>query len=280
MGIETMGTIIARLRKEKGATQDDLATCVGVSPQAVSKWENGGMPDAELLPKIADFLDTSIDTLFGRSIKDKGNVAQMLANQLAGKSPDVKLQTIFELCWEMEKALFSPDFNTSKDSLKYHQQSMGKEEQMYSSVLWDAGYTRMGIASRLQYFLIVPEPEDKELAFFNGIDYNTFFKDLADKNVFDTMVMLNKRENGKAFTISLLVSHLGIDADTAINIIKTLHKYSLIETTLIEVDDIVQEVYMFKPTPSFTAMLIFAREMIDRPNCFSYYMGGRSKPYL
>ena len=55
MGIETMGKRIAALRKERGVKQDELASFVGVSTQAVSKWENGGAPDIELLPKIADF---------------------------------------------------------------------------------------------------------------------------------------------------------------------------------------------------------------------------------
>ena len=56
MSIKNIGAVILELRKAKGVTQDELAKYVGVSPQAVSKWENGGVPDTELLPKIADFL--------------------------------------------------------------------------------------------------------------------------------------------------------------------------------------------------------------------------------
>ena len=55
------------IRKEKGMKQEELAAIVGVSPQAVSKWEQGGMPDAALLPAIADALGVSIDALFGRA---------------------------------------------------------------------------------------------------------------------------------------------------------------------------------------------------------------------
>lgn len=43
------------MRKERGIKQEELANYVGVSAQAVSKWENGGVPDTELLPRIADF---------------------------------------------------------------------------------------------------------------------------------------------------------------------------------------------------------------------------------
>ena len=61
-----IGEIIASLRREAGLTQEQLGNLVSVSAQAVSKWEKGGMPDADLLPAIADALHVTIDTLFGR----------------------------------------------------------------------------------------------------------------------------------------------------------------------------------------------------------------------
>ena len=88
MNTQTVGAMIAELRKEKGATQEELASKVGVSSQAVSKWENGGMPDAELLPRIADFFGVSIDRLFGRSFKDQYDIAQVIATQFEDKNED------------------------------------------------------------------------------------------------------------------------------------------------------------------------------------------------
>ncbi|MBQ4428303.1 MAG: helix-turn-helix transcriptional regulator [Clostridia bacterium] len=61
-----IGSNIARLRREMGLTQEQLGNLVSVSAQAVSKWENGGMPDTELISAIADALHVTIDTLFGR----------------------------------------------------------------------------------------------------------------------------------------------------------------------------------------------------------------------
>jgi hypothetical protein len=45
-------------------------------------------------------------------------------------------------------------------------------------------------------------------------------------------------------------------------------------------DDETQEVYTFRPTPSFVALLIFARELIDKPRSFSFYSEMRDKSYL
>ncbi len=63
-----IGKNIARIRKERGLTQAQLAEFLFVTPQTISKWEmENGTPDISLLPKIALFLDVTIDELFGIS---------------------------------------------------------------------------------------------------------------------------------------------------------------------------------------------------------------------
>ena len=60
----TIGKRIALLRKEQGLTQEELANHMGVSPQAVSKWENAQTcPDISALPKLARLLGVTVDAL-------------------------------------------------------------------------------------------------------------------------------------------------------------------------------------------------------------------------
>ncbi|MFA6730868.1 MAG: zinc ribbon domain-containing protein [Eubacteriales bacterium] len=59
-----IGNRIALLRREKGLTGEKLAEALGVSPQAVSKWENGkNLPETALLPALAALLEVSIDSI-------------------------------------------------------------------------------------------------------------------------------------------------------------------------------------------------------------------------
>jgi len=81
------------MRKAKGYTQEELAIKLNVVRQIVSKWEKGlSVPDADVLCKIADVLDTDVSTLLGEEIiaeTDKNAVAQQLAKineQLAMKN--------------------------------------------------------------------------------------------------------------------------------------------------------------------------------------------------
>lgn len=61
-----LGNKIRELRRRDGRTQDALAEALGVTAQAVSRWESGGSyPDVEIIPAIANYFHISIDVLFG-----------------------------------------------------------------------------------------------------------------------------------------------------------------------------------------------------------------------
>ncbi|MBE6653073.1 MAG: helix-turn-helix transcriptional regulator, partial [Ruminococcaceae bacterium] len=61
-----LGRKIKELRRRDGRTQDNLAETLGVTAQAVSRWESGGSyPDMEMIPAIANYFHISIDELFG-----------------------------------------------------------------------------------------------------------------------------------------------------------------------------------------------------------------------
>ena len=61
-----LGERIKQLRQRDGRTQEALAAELGVTAQAVSRWEKGNCyPDMELIPSIANYFGISIDELFG-----------------------------------------------------------------------------------------------------------------------------------------------------------------------------------------------------------------------
>jgi len=75
--IKNIGTQIAELRKQKGLTQDELASRLCITSQAISKWERGkGLPDITIFPSIAEALGVSVGALFGESEYAKPYVAE------------------------------------------------------------------------------------------------------------------------------------------------------------------------------------------------------------
>lgn len=111
-----IGKNIAKLRKLNNLTQEQLAEKVGVSPQAVSKWENGlSCPDITLLPTIAKLFGITVDELLGDEIdtekiskpqinyekKSKSNEGGKITRQLIitvtkpdGKETNIKLPSV------------------------------------------------------------------------------------------------------------------------------------------------------------------------------------------
>ena len=78
MDTKTIGINIAKFRKEKGVKQEELANALNVSAQAVSKWENGGTPDIEHIPAIADYFGVTTDEIFGRGKVSGSGLAQAI----------------------------------------------------------------------------------------------------------------------------------------------------------------------------------------------------------
>ena len=74
---------IKTVRKQRGMTQEELAARLNVVRQTVSKWEKGlSVPDAELLKKLAEILETDVSTLLGAPINTESN-ANEIAEQLS-----------------------------------------------------------------------------------------------------------------------------------------------------------------------------------------------------
>ncbi|MBQ8746495.1 MAG: helix-turn-helix transcriptional regulator [Clostridia bacterium] len=79
-----IGAIIKKLRLENSITQETLATALGVTPQAISRWESeSGYPDIELLPALADFFSVSTDELLGYKLSEREEELSNIKKEMA-----------------------------------------------------------------------------------------------------------------------------------------------------------------------------------------------------
>ena len=73
---------ILKYRKKSGFSQDELAQKLGVTFQAVSKWENAkAAPDIAFLPRMADIFGCCIDDLFSREVKRRMDTVSLEQNR-------------------------------------------------------------------------------------------------------------------------------------------------------------------------------------------------------
>ena len=94
---ETLGRRIALYRKEKGMKQDALAEMLGVSPQAVSKWENDQTcPDIGLLPQLAKILGVTVDELLSGKAEEEMPAVRLVPEAERKDIKDMMLRIIVE----------------------------------------------------------------------------------------------------------------------------------------------------------------------------------------
>lgn len=145
-----LGKNIRELRRRDGRTQEALADALGVTPQAVSRWEQGGSyPDMELLPAIANYFGVTIDELFGyhssRESRVDGIIRQVNAYNIKARSDDDWVDDCLTLLREglaefpqNERLLITLADTLSEAGWRRHQEWLYYDEEGYIQHQYDA----------------------------------------------------------------------------------------------------------------------------------------------
>ena len=260
------------LRKAKDMKQEELAAAVGVSPQAVSKWEQGGLPDAALLPAIADALGVSIDALFGRQKEELSFYDRFLQHMYEVHWHDVieELYRIGQLCGasvcRVEK------YN---EFLFSH-----ADESTYTEGALDEGFFQGRLHEKQPYFLLIPEPkEGYESAVPYGEAFVHLYEVLASPNALKAMYYIMSEQNAY-FDAEAMAAALSVSTEEASKIIDGLVSINVVSQASFATGTQSKTIYQGKAYIEFIAFLYFSSMLMNRPTHFIYQINDRSKPWF
>ncbi len=274
----TIGKKIQELRKTQHVTQEALGNAVGVSTQAVSKWECGGTPDVELLPAIADFFHVSIDYLFGRNLAEETSLSMYVYQQIHKLPLKKRPMEAYHLMYSLMNACNGYDeismvMQTEKMQM-YHKKEMNFQYEMAN----DHVISLMSLMDHFPYFIFMPEPEEgyKDML-MKREEYEELFAFLAKEHRFHILYELYQRKKG--FTVELLVKQCHIPRNDVVQILKEFMERNWIIKVEVETDESDLAVYVLNENFAFLGMLIFAKEL-NKKTTTGYTIVLREKPIL
>lgn len=226
MAATVFSTQLQKLRKAKGVKQEQLADYLGVSFQAVSKWENGSYPDGDLLPRIAKYFDVSIDYLYGdeqeqMTMEDRVNEYVKEGNLS---------ETMLKLAWMMAQGGIEglsnfPIPEMTKDA-----------PQTGTCILDDYWHYYMHHNEDMRYVSIAEVSKEGYEAYFADTDkLAEVFRFLGDEDNVKLVLFMLSLKTGTCIRAEVVAEYLEISvekAEKALHTIKSLSRdNSMVEET-------------------------------------------------
>ena len=262
-----IGSQITKFRKAAGITQEELGKAVGVSTQAVSRWECGGAPDVTLLPAIADRLGVSIDALFGREGGEAADMNEAVSRWFLSMPKEQRYHKLNRLIWSAVKSSY--DYFSAPNYMS--QCTEPNWGSLIASNLETDGGVYFGVnAEDMSFATVCPAPEKGYKTFFadNG-QYRKLFAALAAPGCLEVLLyMLSQKKS--FFSAELLSREVGIEAEQLEQVLKAIKPFGLSENLEVETVDGTLKGYGVYRNSAYIPFLYIARYLLEE-NKVNYF---------
>lgn len=263
----TFAMNIQHLRRQKGMTQAELAQAVGVTPQAVSKWERGCFPDAELLPRISDALGVSINDLYSKKNCEPKDIKQTIVDVIQKEPVEQRMKTADSLIW----ACILGISGTSSVSEAFHQFnsfSASSEGDYLLHSLQKTGLILGDLTSGHRYFMLAPQQEEN---YQNRIprpaETSRFFHILSDPDVLSIIYYFFRRPQGAGVTKQAIAAGCRLSEKNVNQAIHSLLRSGIVGETAIEGEHGPISTFHMEKTEFLIGILLIAKNIIASDLC-------------
>lgn len=287
--IEKIGERICALRKQCAMTQEALGERLGVSGQAVSKWENGGIPDTYFLPLLAEVFSVTTDELLGiepsTKVFTKENLFRILSNSYNNEESEIA-DDCFEAVWAILQRI---SHSSGLQSQKYNKfsnmqvQNVGKNA-VNSENFTDNGVVYISFSKDFPLLWAVKDADGLTERLLSNKNMWQFLDDLGNADFRRLLLFSQSIEKSKLnlMTIDFLSNTLGIPAEHMQNLADKLVFYSLMLKRTVKIDEKDIELYEACENCYLLPMLMLASLVCPLPggdtSVCSYYH--RDKPFF
>lgn len=247
---------LTKYRKSCGMTQGQLAAKLNVTPQAVSKWENGSLPDSELLPKISVILGVSLDVMFGIKNEEPNLDLEQLITQKIRQTP---AQERADLIMKFYYAAVSAYNDYTLTAAKYPE---NLELETYAELNTDYECSIARLNDDLKYCCFVKIPE-------NGVDSYTevcdnmiyLFQTLANKDAISIVHYLGSCHRNRMQSLEFIAKQVNIPVNRVKKIMDNLDRLGIVWRVSADITDNPTIIYGYGHNTPLTFLLIIAKSI-------------------
>ena len=272
----TIGNIIRDLRISRNLTQAELGRVVGVSMQAVSKWERGGLPDIGVLIVLADFFHVSLDEMLGRKTSNECSTNDVIYNTVLHAAPEETFERACGFCWSAVKGTTGiPDI----EAMGYNA-TRGLENSR-CRISTNQGIAYGILTEDLHMVSILPEPKDGFGSILGDLEqYAELFRLLSDPETLLLFRFLGTRTQ-TLFSQHLAVQETGISESKVSQVFDAFCQRGWLSKETADTASGPMTLYRAFFQPSFIFFQLYARELLVNPRF--WYLSScsqRTKPLL
>lgn len=272
----SLSSNIKRLRLDKNLTQEQLATKLGVSAQAVSKWETSETyPDGALLVPLANELEVSLDELFGNESVTMTDISGRIVKLIHNTEAKERFNVARDIGWQIERGLFDCRMENEK---KYDPNEI-KNQKNASYILDDNGFTIVSNGIE-PFFSVFPQPTEGYGHFLNDKDdLQKIFAALSHTDTMNALIYLYHKTENYVFESAVLERDCEIASDQINAVIDDLLTLKLIWKQELTINGKKCVLYYSRPSHKLLAVLLMTRE-IGYKGAYSLQSHIRNTPFI
>ncbi len=265
-----IGNRIKELRIKNKVTQEELANALHISTQAVSKWENGGSPDLELVPEIAAYFNVTTDYLFDLKQNEIVDIDDKIYAYIQSFSIEDRMNVLYDLAFKMSIAVRGDKI---EDLDKFQKEI--SDNDLYSNVIGTEGIAITSLAKNNKIFVCLPKDDKSDYSRMlkSKNQQRIFCEYLSDEMFYNVILFLYSRNSGD-FTEQLLIDNFNITYEQAESILQKMKDFHIVDCAEVSINDKIVKLYSVLQNPQIVCLIAMLDMIVNKPNNYCYYFGG------
>ena len=250
-------------------TQSDLAKQVKVTTQAVSKWENGGTPDALILYDVSQALGVSIDALYGLSDEVREDHLKSLGLQIAAMNEEERMEAIIR---DLLVLLAYAGGQESMADLFENFEGLKEEDEtfhLFNMAIRNGFAIGNPLKDGPYLFISANEENAYDARISDEGEYRRIFSLLAKENVMKTILLLLHQPQEAAITTSAIALKLGMKEKESAEILEELEREGFIVSQKVITQEGEMKIWIMLRQTQILSFLMIINDFLEKTNFFT-----------